>query len=66
MSLSLEQVWTYLNRIRFPLTDRLPRPDYSTLCLVHELHARFVIFENLSLLVRARAKPFEGTHAVPS
>ncbi|KAL6756524.1 hypothetical protein V8C86DRAFT_2647081 [Haematococcus lacustris] len=51
MSLSLEQIWTYLQRIRFPLTDRLPRPDLTTLNLVHDLHTRFVVFENLSLLV---------------
>ncbi|GFH16736.1 hypothetical protein HaLaN_13219 [Haematococcus lacustris] len=55
MSLSLEQIWTYLQRIRFPLTDRLPRPDLTTLNLVHDLHTRFVVFENLSLLVSTAA-----------
>ncbi len=34
MSLSLEQVWTYLNRIGFKLNERLPQPTLETLVQV--------------------------------
>ncbi len=41
----------YAPRIRFPLQDRLPRPDYTTLVQVHDLHTRYVVFENMSIIV---------------
>ncbi len=55
MSLSLEQVVAYLDRIRYSLSSRLPRPDLNLLTVLHELHTRFVTFENMSIIVSTQA-----------
>lgn len=50
MSLSLEQLGTYINRLGID-ARHLPRPTLETLTLLQYHHVNCVPFENLSLLV---------------